>query len=98
MLYRAPTLNAWCQLAQLFVTSLLGLYWVVIDSRERGYETSKALRICICLAAIVAIPYYLLRSRGIKGIVSIVVAAGFVILLNLIEDGSAWVTWYIRTR
>jgi hypothetical protein len=86
------------QLSQMLVTTLLILYWVVVDANERGVETSKALRVMIVLLAIVAVPYYLLRTRGIRGISSVVLAAAFVLFLGFVESSAAWITWSLRAH
>lgn len=72
-------------LAHGLLTSLLALLWVHYDSETRDYKPSKALRLMICLLAIVALPYYLLRSRGLNGIVTILKAVGFLILISIVN-------------
>src|SRR3954469_15297758 len=49
------------------LTTFLGLLWVQYDSTERGYPLSKALKVMVCLFGAIAIPYYLLRTRGLGG-------------------------------
>src|SRR5690242_4719270 len=49
------------------LTAFLGLLWVQYDSTERGYPLSKALKVMVCLFGAIAIPYYLLRTRGLGG-------------------------------
>jgi hypothetical protein len=39
--------------------------WFLIDARERGYKASLLLKIAMPALTIVALPYYLLRSRGL---------------------------------
>jgi hypothetical protein len=41
--------------------------WFVSDARERGYRASIVLKIAMLALAIVALPYYLFRSRGWTG-------------------------------
>jgi hypothetical protein len=41
--------------------------WFVIDTRDRGYRASIVLRVAMLALPIVALPYYLFRSRGATG-------------------------------
>lgn len=41
--------------------------WFVVDARGRGYKASFALKLAMPTITIVALPYYLLRSRGLRG-------------------------------
>lgn len=43
--------------------SFLGFLWYRIDSDERNYKRSLGLNIAMIMLAILAMPYYLLRSR-----------------------------------
>lgn len=54
------TLHAVSSLALLFA-------WFWIDARDRAYKASIALRIAMLVLPIVALPFYLLRSRGWVG-------------------------------
>lgn len=38
--------------------------WFILDSRERGVETSKWLKMAVVAAAIIAVPYYKFRYFG----------------------------------
>jgi hypothetical protein len=77
--------SAAIQLGSALVTSLLALVWVVYDSENRPYKPSKTLRLFICLLAIIALPIYLLRSRGVRGVFSIVGLVAFFALLVLAD-------------
>jgi len=50
------------------VSSLaLVLAWFWIDARDRSYKPSIVLRVAMLILTIVALPYYLFRSRGFVG-------------------------------
>ena len=50
------------------VTSLALVFaWFWIDARGRGYKASILLRIFMLVLTVIALPYYLLRSRGLTG-------------------------------
>lgn len=46
------------------VCAILVFTWYYLDSDVRGYRRTPLLNISIVAVGIVAIPYYLLRSRG----------------------------------
>ena|SRR2546422_11110501 len=46
---------------------VLVLAWFWIDARDRGYKASIVLRVAMLFLAVVALPYYLFRSRGFVG-------------------------------
>ena len=55
----------------------LTLLWCVFDSYQRGYQIKLPLGVCIVLLAFLGVPFYLLRTRGWYGFVSIVLMALF---------------------
>jgi hypothetical protein len=54
------TLHAIVSLALVFA-------WFWIDARDRAYRASIVLRIAMLVLPVVALPWYLLRSRGWAG-------------------------------
>lgn len=73
--------NGWTVLSTLMF-SFLSFYWYRLDSEARHYQRSRWLGIGIVMLAIVAVPYYLVRSRpaGQKGR-ALARLAGFCLLL-----------------
>jgi hypothetical protein len=53
--------------------------WYAIDSDQRGYKRSKSLNVAIVALGVLALPYYLFRTRGAK--------AGFIALGWLVLVG-----------
>jgi hypothetical protein len=51
------------QLGSTFVFSLMTFTWFWLDSESRAYKRSPFLSVSVVALGIVAIPYYLLRSR-----------------------------------
>jgi uncharacterized protein YqgC (DUF456 family) len=47
----------------MIVLSFLGFYWYRLDSDERGYRRTRWLSTGIVALTVLAIPYYLARSR-----------------------------------
>jgi len=41
--------------------------WFLLDVNERGYKASIILKVAMVALTSVALPYYLLRSRGLAG-------------------------------
>lgn len=70
--------DMWC----LPIFALLLFFWYRIDSEQRSYKRSPWLNVCIIGAAIIALPYYFIRSRGLKGGV---LATGAMLLLFLLS-------------
>ncbi len=54
---------AWLALATSLVFSALIFAWYLADTQQRGYTRTALLNIAIILVSVVAVPYYLLRSR-----------------------------------
>ncbi len=59
------------------VASLVLLFtWYHLDKRERDYRAGRLMNAGILVAAVIALPIYLLRSRGWKrGMAAVAVAA-----------------------
>ena len=49
------------------VFALLIFIWYRFDSEQHSYRRSPWLNVCIIAIAILALPYYFFRSRGLKG-------------------------------
>jgi hypothetical protein len=50
------------------IVSLVVVYaWFWIDARRRSYKASVVLRAAMLVVTVVALPYYLFRSRGFVG-------------------------------
>jgi amino acid transporter len=54
--------NGWAVLSSLMF-SYLCFYWYRLDSEARLYRRSRWLSVGVVMLAIVAVPYYLVRSR-----------------------------------
>ena len=74
--------NGWAVLSTLMF-SYLSFYWYRLDREVHSYRGSRWLGIGIVMLAIVAVPYYLVRSRpaGQKGR-ALLRLAGFAVLLG----------------
>ena len=60
------------------------LLWCQVDALERGIPLGAGFRIAVVLIALIAIPYYLFKSRGLKeGSISLGFAFVFYLLLIL---------------
>ena len=60
---RGTSEPAWLALATSLVFSALIFAWYLADTQQRGYTRTALLNIAIILVSVVAVPYYLLRSR-----------------------------------
>lgn len=52
------------ELALVFAMVFLIFLWYRIDADERGFQRSTLLNVAIVMVAAIAVPYYLIRSRG----------------------------------
>ena len=82
-------------LASMAIMALLIFFWYRLDSQQVGYRRSPWLDIGVVGIAIVALPYYFIRSRGAKkgiictGLLLLMYAAS--VLLAMI---GSYVTYY----
>jgi hypothetical protein len=67
--------------------------WCHYDSWQRSYTIGTPLRILILLLAAIGVPVYLLRTRGWRGLISIVLAGAFLGLMIVLEWAACVVTY-----
>ena len=53
----------WLTVSTSLAFSLLMFWWYWLDSEARGYRRTPLLNVAVVALAIVAIPYYVVRSR-----------------------------------
>lgn len=71
----------WWDAVSIISLIMLILTWYHFDSSAQGYPRSKWLNACVLFVAVIAIPYYLIRSREDgKKIKALVRLFGFVML------------------
>lgn len=69
--------------------------WYRIDARQHGYRRSIWLNIGVILLAIVAMPYYFFRTRGLKrGLVSTGLALLLMAGTSALTSLGRLATWY----
>ena len=70
--------------------------WYRIDSRQRSYKRSPWLNISIFALALVAFPYYLFRSRGLKrGVIATVLFFVGTLAAGTISVAGQYAVWYV---
>ncbi|MCE2751078.1 MAG: hypothetical protein LW720_04225 [Pirellula sp.] len=57
---------------------VLGITWCHVDANQREYSLGKLMRLGLIFAFVLAFPFYLLRTRGLKGIKTLAQAILFV--------------------
>ena len=63
------------------------LLWCQVDGAERGINVGPGLRIAIVLIALIAVPYYLFKTRGAReGALSLASAFVFYLLVVLVAS------------
>lgn len=85
---RVETLSAY-GLIETLVSLVLLFTWYHLDKRERDYRAGRLMNAGMLAAAVIALPIYLVRSRGWKhGMIAIATAALYLALtLGLAELG-----------
>jgi hypothetical protein len=74
-------------------TAVLIASWCHIDARERGYAIRKLLFLAIVFVTVVGLPIYLIRTRGFRGVLSIVFALLFAIIMAVLEGIAIEITY-----
>lgn len=69
------------QLLEGVAIAALVASWCQVDARERGGTIGKLQFVAIILFALIALPVYLVRTRGVRGFLSILLALLFYVLL-----------------
>lgn len=84
----------------LVVTAtLLVFIWYRLDSDERSYRRTPFLNVAIVALAIVAIPYYLFKSRGrSRGSMAFGIFVACGIAYNLLQFAGEYVAYYVWQR
>ena len=95
----AEQLFAEDQRSVMFAVGIAGLLllgsWVRLDANERGYTLTKPLFLAIILMAVLGLPVYFIRTRGTRGVVSILIASLFAFALMGIEQIAIEITFYL---
>jgi len=74
---RAPAAAPY-HFASILAISVLFFAWFMADASDLGVAPSRALKVSVLAVAVLAIPYYLLRYKGLKrSLMSMVKFAGF---------------------
>jgi hypothetical protein len=69
------------QLLEAVAIAALVASWCQVDARERGSRIGKLQFAFIILFAVIALPVYFFRTRGLRGFFSILMALLFYVLL-----------------
>jgi hypothetical protein len=88
-------LERFFQIGGVIVHILLIGSWCHIDARERGYELKNPLFFTIIFVTFVGLPIYLIRTRGVRGKLSTVLALLFGIALGAAEEIAIEITYYL---
>jgi len=70
--------------------------WYVADSNQRDYRRSLILNIFVIGISVLALPYYLLRTRGIlKGVLAIAMFILFTLAYMFLQYVGSLAAWYV---
>jgi hypothetical protein len=83
-------LGKW-EIAATLLALVLVFRWYHVDKAERGYRAGPLMNGGMLLVMVVALPVYLLRSRGWKqGAIASAIALGILGALFALEEAGAW--------
>jgi hypothetical protein len=74
---------------------LLVFMWCHYDSWQRSCAIGKPLRLLIIFVAFVGVPVYLLRTRGFRGLLSVVLGGVFLALMGVVALFASEVTSWL---
>ncbi len=80
------------------VSIVLIFIWCQNDSYQRSYKIPKLLRLLIIFVAILGVPTYLLRTRGRRGILSIVKLVAFFGICALLAGIAGAITYCVQSQ
>ena len=75
---------------------ILGITWCHVDANQRGYSMGKLMRLGLIFIFVVVFPLYLFRTRGLKGIKTLVQAILFVTAMFACMLATGFATLYVR--
>ena len=83
------------QLVSALATTVLIASWCHVDARQRDFTIGRGMFLTIVFLTFLGVPIYLLRTRGVRGIVSILLAVLFVVLMVVLEEAAILVTYWL---
>jgi hypothetical protein len=84
-------------LIETLVSLVLLFWWYHLDKAERGYAAGRLMNAGVLVAAVIALPIYLLRSRGWKhGARAVALAGAFLALTFVLGEAGEWLGALMR--
>jgi len=79
-----------------FIALALIFIWYRLDAEERGFHRSPLLNTMIVAVTLVALPYYLFKTRGLtKGAIATGVLVVAVLTYTALQYGGAYTAYYL---
>jgi hypothetical protein len=73
------------------ISLVLIFWWFHADKAERGYRAGKLMNAGMLVMVVIALPVYLIRSRGWKrGGIAVALAGGFLLLMLGLETAGEY--------
>jgi len=76
-------------------TTVLIISWCNVDARERDFTIKPWLFVTMFFLTFIGVPIYLLRTRGVRGMFSILLALLFFVLMLVLEVVAAQITRFL---
>jgi hypothetical protein len=87
---RVDDLSTWA-IVDTVISLVLIFWWFHADKAERGYRAGKLMNAGMLVMVVIALPVYLIRSRGWKpGGVAIAIAGAFLLLMLGLETAGEY--------
>jgi hypothetical protein len=78
---RVDDFSTWA-IVDTVISLVLIFWWFHVDKLERGYRAGKLMNAGMLVMVVIALPVYLIRSRGWKrGGIAIAIAGAFLLLM-----------------
>ncbi|MBC7545517.1 MAG: hypothetical protein H7338_22540 [Candidatus Sericytochromatia bacterium] len=88
---KAPSLSGPVLMVHVTASVALIVAWFWLDSRQRAYKATAFLKVAMAGLTIFALPYYLLRSRGLRsGSRALALALGLFMATMTAYRAGAW--------
>lgn len=84
-------------LAETLVSIVLLFWWYHLDKAEHAYAAGRLMNAGVLVAAVIALPIYLVRTRGWRrGAIAIAIGAAFLLLTFLLAELAEWLGTRLR--
>jgi hypothetical protein len=66
--------------------------WCFVDAKQRGHRIGRVMKLLLVLFFALALPIYLIQTRGWRGLITLLQAVGVAFGLGLAAEAAQWGT------